>query len=155
MTARLRPITEREYALWYEQAIAAYAEEKVRAGNWLAADAPDLARRDFERLLPYGLLTPGHYIYAVVGDEGTYVGAAWFGPGPADFAYLYDIVIDAPYRRRGYGRAAMLALEEYVISLGLRGIALHVFGHNTAARALYESLGYTITNINMAKRLAD
>ena len=66
-----------------------------------------------------------------------------------------DIVIDEPYRRRGYGQAAMLALEDSVRSLGLRGIALHVFGHNTAARALYERLGYTVTNINMAKRLSD
>ena len=36
---------------------------------------------------------------------------------------------------------------------GLETLALHVFGHNPGARALYEKLGYEITNINMAKHL--
>ena len=35
--------------------------------------------------------------------------------------------------------------------LGLQGIALHVFGHNTGAQALYGKLGYVPTNINMFK----
>ena len=34
---------------------------------------------------------------------------------------------------------------------GLSGIALHVFGHNREARALYRKLGYVATNINLYK----
>ena len=47
----------------------------------------------------------------------------------------------------------MLALEEEARRFGLTALALHVFGHNTAARALYEGIGYQITNINMRKDL--
>lgn len=36
---------------------------------------------------------------------------------------------------------------------GLTGIALHVFGQNTGAQALYQKLGYLPTNINMFKQL--
>ncbi len=36
---------------------------------------------------------------------------------------------------------------------GLSGIALHVFGQNTGAQALYQKLGYLPTNINMFKPL--
>ena len=38
-------------------------------------------------------------------------------------------------------------------ALGFDTIALHVSGHNQAGRALYEKMGYEITNINMAKKL--
>jgi hypothetical protein len=39
--------------------------------------------------------------------------------------------------------------------LGLAGIALHVFGHNTGARTFYAKLGYHATNINLYKKVAD
>jgi len=47
----------------------------------------------------------------------------------------------------------MQALEERVRHLGLSTISLHVFGHNHAARALYEKLGYVTTNVMMSKTL--
>ena len=46
---------------------------------------------------------------------------------------------------------AFLALEEEVRRRGLSGIALHVFGHNDGARALYDKLGFRPTNISMFK----
>ena len=45
------------------------------------------------------------------------------------------------------------AAEAEVRRLGLYGIGLHVFGHNSGARLLYERLGYRTTNINMFKSL--
>jgi ribosomal protein S18 acetylase RimI-like enzyme len=48
----------------------------------------------------------------------------------------------------------MLALEARVISMGLDVISLHVFGHNRAARSLYEKLGYETTNVYMSKKLS-
>jgi hypothetical protein len=38
---------------------------------------------------------------------------------------------------------------------GLAGVALHVFGHNSSAQALYHKLGYQTTNISMFKTLVD
>ena len=68
-------------------------------------------------------------------------------------AFVYDFAIDEAHRRQGYGEQAFRALEDKVRALGLDSIALHVFGHNHAARALYEKLGYVTTNINMEKKL--
>ena len=45
-------------------------------------------------------------------------------------------VIDEAHRRQGYGEQAMLAAEVQAKALGYDTIALHVFGHNHAARAL-------------------
>ncbi|WP_125806804.1 N-acetyltransferase [Actinoplanes sp. ATCC 53533] len=56
-------------------------------------------------------------------------------------------------RRRGYGRAIMLAAERWCHDNALRSIGLRVFAHNTGARALYEQLGFTETSRNMTKDL--
>ena len=73
--------------------------------------------------------------------------------GAKPIMFIYDFRIDEAHRRKGYGEQAMLAAEVQAKALGYDTIALHVFGHNHAARALYEKLGYEITNINMAKKL--
>lgn len=69
---------------------------------------------------------------------------------PGD-VHPYEIVIHAQFQRQGHARRAFRALEDKVRQVGLSGIALHVFGHNTGARALYESLGYASTSIAMFK----
>ena len=69
-------------------------------------------------------------------------------------AFIYDLRIFDAFQRRGYGMQAMLAVEHEAQALGMERIGLHVFGHNSAAQALYLKLGYTITNVNMVKHLA-
>ena len=68
-------------------------------------------------------------------------------------AFVYDVEVKSELRRQGYARAAFTALEPIVKALGLSSIGLHVFGHNPGAQALYRSLGYGITGVNMLKQL--
>jgi len=72
---------------------------------------------------------------------------------PRPSAFIYNIEIHPQFRRHGYATQAMLKVEGEARRLGAETIRLHVFGHNTAARPLYEELGYVPTNINMAKSL--
>ena len=152
---QLAPMQEEEYQAYLDYAIAGYAEDKVRAGNWRAEGALERSREEFMRLLPQGLATPDHYLFTIIDIvANTRVGVLWFAVvdwGSGLQAFVYDFEIDEPYRRRGYATRALQALEEKVIALGLPTISLHVFGHNHAARALYEKKGYEITNINMTK----
>ena len=48
----------------------------------------------------------------------------------------------------------MLLAEDQVKTMGGRELGLNVFGFNTVARGLYESLGYETVAIRMSKRLA-
>lgn len=64
-----------------------------------------------------------------------------------------DIVVDAEHRGNGFGRQAMILAEGYARSQGAETLGLNVFGFNTAARGLYESLGYETTSIKMRKTL--
>ncbi len=153
----LTPLTESEYMEWQESAIAGYAAEKTAAGNFPADRALELSRQEFAALLPAGTGTPRQHLYAIRADDGTRVGVIWLAEPPADqltgAGFVYELSILPEHRRRGYATAAMLALEGEARRLGLSALALHVFGHNAAARALYDRLGYTITNINMRKEL--
>ena len=74
----------------------------------------------------------------------------WYGE-PRIF--LFDLWIDPEERGRGYGRAAMEALEAEARSRGLSAIEFNVWGGNTVARSLYRSLGYGERSVFMGKDL--
>jgi RimJ/RimL family protein N-acetyltransferase len=52
------------------------------------------------------------------------------------------LMVAKEYRRLGIGRALIEAAETWARGVGVRKVELHVFPHNEAAIALYESLGY-------------
>jgi ribosomal protein S18 acetylase RimI-like enzyme len=148
---------EADYDAFLDRAVREYAEDKVKAGNWSPEVALEKSRLEFLKFLPEGTQTPDQHLFSVIDDStGTKVGMIWFGvlrSSPPPFAFVYDIHIEDQFQGRGYGKRAMLAVEDKVKALGLDRIALHVFGHNQVARSLYEKIGYEITNINMSKSL--
>ena len=154
---QLVPMTEPEFQAFRAADIAEYAQEHVKAGRWGPEESLRLAEQEFNDLLPDGLATPNQYLFALTDEAlGTQVGRLWFAvqqEGSEPTAFVFNIVIFEAFRRQGYGMQAMQALEEKVRALGLATISLHVFGHNQAARALYEKLGYVTTNVMMRKIL--
>jgi RimJ/RimL family protein N-acetyltransferase len=152
---KLVPMTQAEFEAYQEPAIRAYASEHVWAGNWSPEEALHRAESTYRELLPDGVATPGQYLFTIR-DEAldASVGMLWFArqqrAGTAQ-AFVYEVQIYEAYRRRGYGTQAFRALEEKVRALGLDKIVLHVFGHNHAARAMYEKLGYEPVDLIMAK----
>lgn len=154
---RLDPMTAAEFGRYLEPAIRAYAHEKVISGEWTSAEAVELSRRDHFRLLPDGLATPDQFLFTVR-DEPTNepVATLWLTlrmRGVQVEAYVYDIEVIEPRRGHGYGRATMLACLAKARELGADSVGLHVFGHNKTARALYTSMGFQPTNINMTLKL--
>lgn len=151
----LRPMRVEEYDAWYPGAIAGYAEGHIKAGSMPADTAHELAAKQFADLLPNGLATSAHHL--LVGEaDGERVGILWLNiptTGDPVSAFVYDVEVEAIQRGKGYGRAMMVGAESYSRDHGASTIRLHVFGDNTVARRLYESLGYETTNVNMAKLL--
>ena len=150
----LRPMTAPEYAEWVEQSITGYAADKVASGQWTAEESLALSRKENAELLPLGLETPGNHLFTVVDSQAVAVGMLWFAVKKkfgADIAYVFDVGIHPERQREGHAARAFAALEEELRRRGLTGIALHVFGHNEAARALYAKLGFEPTNISMYK----
>lgn len=155
---RLVPMNETEYQEYLAVAIPDYAQEHVKAGRWNAENALQSATQEYQQILPDGLHTKNQFLFSIVDEQtGTKVGLLWFAATEREHepvAFVYDVNIYEPFRRRGYGEQAFQALETKVRASGLKKISLHVFGHNHAARAMYEKLGYVVTNVNMSKSLS-
>ncbi len=153
----LYPMSESEFAAYLAFAIPDFAQGKVKAGQWAVAESLELSRKAYAESLPQGLATPDNYLFTVRDGATTEpVGMLWFAAqerGGQRIAYVYDVSIDMEHQRKGHASRAFAALEVEVQKRGLSGIALHVFGQNVGAQALYQKLGYLPTNINMFKQL--
>jgi ribosomal protein S18 acetylase RimI-like enzyme len=158
MGTQLRRMNEAEYERFRETSIREYAQANIAAGRWLVEAALERSRDAYERLLPKGLKTPGQHLFTVHDDDQRVdVGVLWLAvteqPGGLSTGYVYDVAIAPEHRRQGHARAAFLALEAVAREMGLAEIGLHVFWNNEGAQALYRSLGYEPTGINMHKKL--
>jgi ribosomal protein S18 acetylase RimI-like enzyme len=145
----------RAFPAWFERCRAEYAADLVTAGR-TPEDANRHADETMADSFPSGAPSPGHAVFEVLDEAGLTIGYLWIGPdtsGNADSWWVWDIVIDAEKRGLGFGRTAMLLGEEYARAQGAHTLGLHVFGFNTGARGLYESLGYETTSVKMRKRL--
>lgn len=152
--AKLLPMTESDYAAYVAESIPSYAAEKVASGQWSREESLDLAKQSLDQLLPQGLATPDNHLFTILDDRSEAVGMLWIAVqarAGKRIAYVYDVSIRPAHRRKGHAAGAFLALEIEVRARGLSGIALHVFGHNLAAQALYARLGFQPTDINMYK----
>lgn len=148
---RLTPMDADRFDPYVERQIHAYSQDHIRAGNWSAKEGLSEARKQFRKLLPKGLHTPNHYFYFVrAGEPEDDVGAIWLAIEPRG-AFVYDLIIFEPFRRRGYAEQAMRLLEAVARDKGARKLSLHVFGDNLGARRLYAKLGFVETDLLMSK----
>jgi ribosomal protein S18 acetylase RimI-like enzyme len=150
-------MTEDEFQTFLEKEIPEYAAENVRAGYWSEEEALERSREAHTKLLPEGLKTAHHYLFRIqIEETGEKIGILWMKhEAPRPHGFIFDISLDEAQRGRGYGKQAMLALEQVAKGLGIETIGLHVFAHNSPALLLYMGLGYEVTSQNMVKRLSD
>lgn len=153
MTVTLRPMTQAEFDEYLSRSREDYAADRARADETPLAVERVVASRQLDALLPQGLQTPNHHFWRVEAD-GAPVGILWVCVEPDQRrAFIYDIVIDAAQRGKGYGEATMRAMEAELAPRGVTHIGLNVFGHNTVARALYDKMGYRVSATYMLKRI--
>jgi ribosomal protein S18 acetylase RimI-like enzyme len=148
-------MTEDEFRVFREGSVDGFARSLAEAGDYSWEGAVEESQRQYDRLLPDGLATPDNLLWT--GFAGTTpIGMIWVQVKPRNDelrAFVYELEVREEHRRRGYGRAIMLAAEDECRERGVKAMGLHVFGYNTGARALYEALGYETTSLTMRKRL--
>ena len=62
-------------------------------------------------------------------------------------ALIEDLVIDGGFRRRGIGRALLLAVESWSVEKGARRLELLADRNNTTALAFYEKMDWKYTQL--------
>jgi len=149
----LRPLRDAEFEAWRREVTGGYAAEIETLGDTPHRAALSKAKADMAAILPDGLETPGHWIFAIE-LESEVVGRLWLAERTMDgrqVMFVYDVEIDEQHRGRGLGRAAMLKAEGQAHARGIRRMELNVFGGNDVARGLYRSLGYVERAVSMGK----
>ena len=156
-TITLVEMDEPSYRKYREILVRDYAVDKARAGVWSPEEAEGKSASDIDGLLPRGPGTPDHYLYSVRDQSvPAEIGVLWISPqdaGAGRSVWIYDIIVHEDFRRQGYATRILNLAEDRARELGADRIEFQVFGHNHAARALYEKAGYTPTSIIMAKPL--
>ena len=158
MAIRLRPLREDELPDFIHRGSEDYARQMVDFAGLTPEQAKKKSDNDWANLMPNGRVPKGHHLFAIEDDESAErVGDLWFAERTSDFdstvAFVYSIEIYERFRGRGYGKEAMLLLEDEVRKLGLDHVALNVFGGNDVARSLYRSIGYAETAVWMRKAI--
>jgi ribosomal protein S18 acetylase RimI-like enzyme len=149
MTIHLEPMAQSRLVDWIEASHAHYLESRMLAGESreIATEKALASRREN---FPDDRPLHTHLLYDVWADD-TVVGHLWLGPLPAGGTewWVFDIEIDEAHRRRGYARRALELGHAAAKDHGATAIGLNVFGFNTGAKELYDSLGYRVTATQM------
>lgn len=144
----LEPMDEAFFNQYIRESLANFAEEMTTAGIWNLEEVDKKSQEKMQNLLPQGMEAPGHDFFRVVDKElDESVGILWIQvkdmAGERAF-FIFDIEIDELFRRRGYGRRTLSALEEKAANLNVRAILLNVFADNVIARRLYDKSGFVV-----------
>lgn len=146
------PIQQEDFDKMIDTEIRGYAEEHVRNGNWPAEGALERSKKEFDALLPDGIHSKDQYLWSIVDEDSNKIGVLWVQVKDQK-AFIYDFVIDEAFRGKGYGKQALIAMDEKLKSMNVESVGLHVFGDNITAQELYKKMGFQITGIHMKKEL--
>ena len=70
---------------------------------------------------------------------------------PRDFAVVESLYVHSQFRNHGLGEMLMLSGEEWAHEMEADSLMLNVYDFNTAARGLYEKMGYESLSRKMIK----
>lgn len=146
-------MTQEELDKYLETSIQALAAELMRANGWTSPQSLAASLKSFNALLPDRIVDSPNQFLRTICANGQKVGILWFGIRDEKEAIVWDILIHPSHRRKGYGRAAMVAMEEELRIMNINSVVLNVFAHNSIASTMYLKLGYTPVSTKMSKRM--
>jgi ribosomal protein S18 acetylase RimI-like enzyme len=153
----LVPMTDEQFRSWSSETIERYAREVLRTRRCSWPDAQALARRAFGARLPEGLSTVNTFLRVMTIETGITVGSVWYSirsEGARRTAFICDLLVHEDWRRRGFGRQALVLVEAAVRDVGAESVGLNVFETNGPAQAMYRALGYSVVSAFMEKVLS-
>ncbi|MFC5910628.1 GNAT family N-acetyltransferase [Streptacidiphilus monticola] len=149
-----RPLEGEAYGRWYAREVATY-EEVLRGTGLTPAQARAKSEADHVSMLPQGPHSPDTVLRELVTADGEVAGWLWLNTADSQARppWIFDVLVDARFRGRGYGRALLHLAERETRAAGRSRLGLNVFADNVAANALYESLGYRTFRWSLTKPL--
>ena len=142
----LVPLSEPDREEFVGEEVANYAEQQIRDAGWPRAGALERACSELMPEIERELAEPDWRLWSARNEDGETVGWLWVRPGETPrSAFLYQITVAERFRRHGYGRAMLAALEQRLAEEGIEELALNVNVGNVPAQRLYAAAGYEQT----------
>ena len=143
MPVTIREMTDEEYAYFFRWSIQSQAKDLMEEGSCAREEALVIAETELTGILQ----GPEHQRLMTVTEtaSGENIGFIWMLHEQTDGrqqCFLCDFAIWEPYRRKGFGSAALALAEKDASEAGCREVVLFVVSTNAAAKALYEKSGY-------------
>ncbi len=141
----LLEMSQPEYFLIKDDIVQDLANALIEIGRANEENALIQALYEQNKILSNGVETEGHYIYTIFSELNGRVGYIWFGitnNNENTVAYIYDVKIFTKYQGNGFGKKAMIELENIIKNKKIVTIELHTLKSNKIANAMYHSLGF-------------
>ncbi|MGN7760775.1 GNAT family N-acetyltransferase [Paenibacillus sp. 22594] len=134
-------MSENEFEKFKEWSVNDYAKDLIKSKMCSDKDAYKCAEKEFNELLPMGLLTKNNYIYVIINHSLEEIGFIWYEKENTS-GFICDFLVMQNYRNKGYGFETMKLIEQDAKDKGIRKLSLSVFNFNEPAYNLYKKLKY-------------
>lgn len=141
----LVPVAAEQREAFVDEEVANYADEQIRDSGWPPGEALARARDELTPQLRRELAAGtarGDRLWAAVDARDRTVGWLWVKSLEPGVAFLEQITVARPERRRGHGRSMLAAVEPLLVGEGIGELRLHVNRANEPALALYAAAGF-------------
>jgi ribosomal protein S18 acetylase RimI-like enzyme len=147
-------MAEGDYPEYRQFFILEYAQDLQASRGYDAEKARAIAAQSIDIALPQSVHTAANKLWCIhsAENEDAVIGYLWVIL-KENAAWVSDFCLLPAWRGRGFGKAALAAMDAALVALGIGEIGLRVAVHNPVARALYEKSGFQITGFNMHKNL--
>ncbi|UUE34391.1 GNAT family N-acetyltransferase [Pectobacterium aroidearum] len=150
----LMDMAEGDYPEYRQFFILEYTQDLQASRGYDAEKARAIAAQSIDIALPQSVHTAANKLWCIhsAENEDAVIGYLWVIL-KENAAWVSDFCLLPAWRGRGFGKAALAAMDAALVALGIGEIGLRVAVHNPVARALYEKSGFQITGFNMHKNL--
>ena len=146
MEIEVRKMNKEEYEAFYKRSFEHHVKELIDEENMTEEEAKKETHEELASMLPNGLDTEDNYLMTIRRKtDDVQLGFIWTlheYNEDVKQSFLCDFEIYEQYRRNGYAKEALGAMEAMAGKAGCRESVLFVANDNTPACALYEKCGY-------------
>ncbi len=136
-----------EFMVYSKWSVKAYAEHLIKSGDEkFRFKALKAAKSEFNDIFPDGADSADNCLYIVMNKENKKIGVIGYQKSPFEenAAFVTENVIKEEYRGKGYGKSALIKLQEDAREKGFVKMVLNCFKHTPISYSMYEKNGFKV-----------
>ncbi len=140
-------MSDEEFRKFSKWSVRSYAKHLIKSGAQKSyIKAYFTSRSEFSDVFPEGAKTSDNYLYVVKNNNNDKIGVIGYQNSPFEdnAAFVIENVIKEEFRGKGYGKSALLKLQEDAKQKGFSKMVLNAFKYNTVSYNMYEKCGFVV-----------